>query len=195
MNFYDKLLFAHHLEEGETLEHVVHRHWFSIFRTTATTTLFGLLPPLAIIFFVSGITFANPLFWLSAVWLFLGILSFLYLVVDWYYDAWLLTDQCLIDIEWKGLFQRSSARVEYTAIDGVAYELNGFWAYILGFGDMRIDKVSTQAIELPGVANPKSAESLILEQQEKFVTTKNSTDSEAIKSLLAEVIKSHVKEK
>ncbi len=195
MNFYDKFLFANHLEEGESLQYVVHKHWFEIFKPTATTTIFGIIPPLFITLFITGFTAGNPLFWLAMTWLSLGVISFIYLCVDWYYDAWLLTDQCLIDIEWNGLFKRSSARVEYTAIDGVAYELSGFWGYVLGFGNMRIDKVSAQKIELTNASKPRDAEAQILEQQEKFVTNKNSTDSEAIKSLLAEVIKNHVKEK
>lgn len=193
MNFYDKILFANYLEEGESLQYVVHKHWFEIFKPASATTIFGIIPPILLVVYVVGFTFANPLFWLAAVWLFLGAMSFLYTTIDWYYDAWLLTNQCLIDIEWKGLFQRTSARVEYTAIDGVAYELSGFWGYVLGFGNMRIDKVSAQKIELPNANKPRQAEAQILEQQEKFVTSKNSTDSEAIKSLLAEVIKTHVK--
>lgn len=144
---------------------------------------------------MTGFNFSNPLTWLALVWFALGSFSFLYLCFDWYYDAWLLTDQCLIDIEWNGLFQRSSARLEYTAINGVSHELKGFWGFMFGFGDISIDKTSSQETSLFNANRPRDAESMILEQQEKFVTSKNSTDSEAIKTLLAEVIKTHVKGK
>lgn len=195
MNIYDKLLFARHLEADEKLEYVVHKHWFEIFRPTFKVSLFGILPPLFFIVFFTGIDFSNPVFYLILIWLVLGLLNIFYIWMDWYYDAWLLTNQSIIDLEWKGLFERSSARIEYSAVDGVAYELSGFWGFLLGFGDIRIDKVSTQAVSLPNANSPRVAESWILRQQEKFLERKNLTDSNALKEILAEVVKDHIKRK
>jgi len=195
MNFYDKILFANHLEEDESLQYVVHKHWFEIFKPALATTLFGIVPPILLVVFLVGITTSNPLFWFAGAWLILGLISFFYTCVDWYYDAWLLTDQCVIDIKWNGLFERTAWRVEYPAINGVAYELKGFWGFLLGFGDMRIEKTSSQTVELRNASKPREAEAQIVELQEKFLEGKNSTDSEAIKSLLAEVIKTHIKNK
>lgn len=195
MNIYDKLLFSKYLEEGEHLSSVVHKHWIDVLKPMFKISFFGVLPPVLLLAIMIGIDFQNPLFYLSAVWLILGLGSTLYTFLDWYYDAWLLTDQAVIDVEWQGLLKHLVSRIEYGSIEGISYELNGFWGIFFKYGNMKIIKTSADVVELPCATNPRKAETLILEHQEKFMSKKNTTDSEAIKTLLADVIKKHVEDK
>lgn len=194
MNIYDKLIFVRYLDEGETLHDTVHKHWIDVLKPMFKVSFFGVIPPLFLLLALVGVDLNNPIFFLAVAWLFFGFFQTILIFFDWYYDAWLLTDQGVISVRWEGIWKRNVSRTDYGAIDGVAYELNGFMGVMLKFGNIVLQKTSSGEVLLPNAANPRRAEAAILEYQEQFTTNKNSTDSEAIKSLLAEVIKKHVQD-
>lgn len=68
----------------------------------------------------------------------LGALLFLPAWIAWYYSVFIVTDQRLIQITQKGLFQRSVVDLGLSKIQSTNYEVRGLQATLLGFGTIVI---------------------------------------------------------
>jgi hypothetical protein len=136
-----------------------------------------------------------PFLIIAIIWTVFGIIRFGYDLIDWYCDAWLITSISIIDLEWKGIFDHTSSRIEYAATEGVAYEIRGFWGTVLKYGTTQIAKISNGTpTVLEYAANPKKIELKILEYKELFNEKKGKQDTEGIKQILADMVARHIKE-
>ncbi|MBD3330938.1 hypothetical protein GF354_05425 [Candidatus Peregrinibacteria bacterium] len=180
-------LFSSHLDDNEEILDVAHRHIFLLFKCSLKTFFFFvLLPILFYLFFPQAI-------FISLVWLGLGFLGMLYHFIDWYFDAWLITNTGVIDIERNGLFDRNSTRIEYHMIEGIAFNIKGFWQTVLNFGQITIDKIgASTTVILDDAASPKAIERKIIRYQEQFVNEKSLRDHHTLKSMLSEMIAYHI---
>jgi hypothetical protein len=68
----------------------------------------------------------------------LGALMFFPSWIAWYYSVFIVTNQRLIQITQKGLFQRSVVDIGLAKIQSTNYEVRGIQATLLGFGTMVI---------------------------------------------------------
>lgn len=178
-----------HLEDGERILYVAHRHFYVFFKESVKTFFFGLALPLFFFFL-----FPKLILPLMA-WGIIGVLGMLYHFVDWYFDTWIITNHGIIDIERNGLFDKESKRVEYEMIDGMEYKMTGFLATIFNFGDLSVDTMgTTMSLRLKDATNPKKLESIIVGFQEKYVTNKSFNNYNSLKDMLAEMIAHHVKQ-
>ena len=69
------------------------------------------------------------------------VLSFLIMLpawIAWYYSIFIVTDQRLIQISQKGLFNRSVVDIGLAKIQSTNYEVRGIQATLLGFGTIVI---------------------------------------------------------
>jgi hypothetical protein len=177
-------LFSRHLEDAEVLYVAVHRHWllgaihlfFPACALLATWIFLYVLPfptvALLVAFVDSGI-----LIWM--------LRNFF----DYYLDAWLITDQAVIDVEWHGWFHRQSTRIDYTSIEGVSYEIKGIPGTLFRFGTVTIEKIgSGSTVSIDNVKNPRDVESTILACQEECIRSKNLKDSSAVQEMIAEIV-------
>lgn len=185
-----KALFGKHLEEDEVLLRVVHKHWLVGLKALFWPTLFcaglisilAFLPRRPIFLTVSMLSVAGLIWWVR---------NFL----DYYLDAWLVTNEGIIDIEWFGWFHRQSTRVLYSDIQGVSYEIKGVMGTLLRFGLISVEKISTGAtISLENVKNPRAVEGLILRSMETYLHSKNLKDSKQIQELLASLVAQQIQE-
>jgi hypothetical protein len=135
----------------------------------------------------------HQLLFIYGIWGFIGLVRLFFLIQDWHYDVWLLTNMGIIGVEWLGFFDRTSSRIEYPSIEGVTYQLKGFWQTMLNYGDMTLAKFGgPSTITLKDAHKPKKMEKYVLMYQEKFVTSKNFQDQEVLKQLLADLVVDHV---
>ncbi|MBL4693828.1 hypothetical protein JKY72_00465 [Candidatus Gracilibacteria bacterium] len=183
-----QFLFSSHLDEGEETIAVAHRHALILKMASFKTFLFGILSPVAFFpFFPSA-------FMIVLVWGAMGLLGMCYHFFDWYFDAWLLTNKGVIDIEQNGLFDRNSTRVDYHMIEGIAYTVKGVIPTIFNYGDIVIDKLgAATTLVLKDATNPKKVERKVIKYQEEFVTEKSMRDHDVLKTMLAEMVAHHVK--
>lgn len=181
-------LFKKHLEEDETLLRVVHKHWLlgakALFWPSLILLVLWLLlyaiPTRGFLVIVSSISVGVGVWWLRNFF-------------DYYLDAWLVTDQGIIDIAWHGWFHRQSARILYSDLQGISYEIKGVLGTILRFGKITVEKVSTgDAVSLEYVKNPRSVEALILQRMEMYLHSKNLKDGKQVQELLAALVAQHV---
>jgi hypothetical protein len=178
------MLLRKHLEKDEKVVMVVHRHWllgilYLFWPTVAFVSCWVVFyyAPHQTIFYLATFGSVGSIIW----W----IRNFL----DYYLDAWIVTNQAVIDLEWLGLFRRRSARVLYSDIQGVAYEISGLGGTLLRYGTMSIEKISTgSAFELPHVFAPRTVESAILRSMEAYMTSKNLKNAKHVQEVLATVV-------
>lgn len=180
----DGPMFKRHLEEDESVVEVVHRHWLMGFQA-----LFW--PSLA---FVLGaaLLYAAPY---RSVAIGVGIWTacvfgwWLRNFFDYFLDAWILTDQGIIDVAWHGWFHRESSRVLYSDIQGVSYEIKGVTPTLLRYGTIAVEKISTgSTISMETVPSPRKVEAKILKQMEVYLHSKNLKDAKQVQELLGAVL-------
>lgn len=186
----DRLLFRGYLSDEEKLIFAVHQHWFALYRPVAKIGFFGLVLP--ILFWLM----LPPAFYIFAVWFVVAFMRFLYEVIDWYFDVLLVTSDGIIDIDWRGVFSKSSHRIEYESITGVHYEKEGLWGTLFDFGPLHITIEGHEShghVGLEIAASPLTAEHRILHAKEKYEHHHAMEGEHAIRDILAEMIDERIR--
>lgn len=180
----NKAFFAGHLDDDEDILIVVHKHWLMGFKALWFPTLIFILVA-SVLYFVRtkavlyGIALAE-----------LGVfIWWLRNFLDYFLDAWIVTDHGVIDLEWHGWFHRSATRVLYSDVQGVSYEVHGILGTLFNFGEMSLEKISTgSTLTMPYVKRPKRVTGLILKAMEGYLHTKNLKDAKTVQGILAEFV-------
>ena len=181
---FGKRLFLRHLEEDEALVRIVHKHWF-----LGIKELFWPAVSLVAAWGFYAMARYPTILYAASIWSVIGFVWFLRNFYDYYLDAWIITDQGIIDVEWQGWFHRKSSRVLFSDIQGVSYEIEGVVGTLLQFGTISVEKISTgDAVSLECVKRPRSVEKTILKQMEKYLHSKNLGDAKRVQELLAEIV-------
>lgn len=176
--------FARHLEDDEVVSRIVHKHWLAGFATLFWPTLSFIASVVVLAMAVTrGVQLA------LALWAIVSLVWWLRNFFDYYLDAWIISDQGIIDIAWHGWFHRESSRVLYSDIQGVSYEIQGVWGTLLRYGTISVEKISTgSAISMEQVYFPRGVEALILKNMEQYMHKKNLKDSKQVQELLSTLI-------
>ena len=176
--------FARHLEDDEVVSRIVHKHWLAGFATLFWPTLSFIASVVVLAMAVTrGVQLA------LALWAIVSLVWWLRNFFDYYLDAWIISDQGIIDIAWHGWFHRESSRVLYSDIQGVSYEIQGVWGTLLRYGTISVEKISTgSAISMEQVYFPRGVEALILKNMEGYMHKKNLKDSRQVQELLSTLI-------
>jgi hypothetical protein len=179
-----KFLFKKHLEEDEKLLKAVHKHWLFGIRALFWPTLF--IAASALVLFYNH---SRGMLVVMSVWGLVLLIWWLRNFFDYFLDAWLITNEGIMDIAWHGWFHRQSTRVLYSDLQGISYEIKGVNGTLFRYGTIAIEKVSTgQSISLDYVHNPKSIEALVLKNQEIYLHSKNMKDAKHIQTLLSTLV-------
>lgn len=185
----DKILFRRYFEHDEKLLYGVHKHWIDIFNTSVKMSVFGIIAPIGIWYFLPQY-FLLP----AIIWIILFFFWYLYHLIDWYFDVWLVTDVSIIDIEWRGLFHRLSSRISYTEVREVGWEMKGILPVLLRYGTMTIGMATGGKIELEHVSKPKKVEKKIIQIRDEKLAEHNINEKGNVQELLAKIISDHIAE-
>lgn len=147
------------LKEGEELVRLVRRHPVV------------LVPPLGLGIFLVLTDFFLMAWWFRhgwwgvGLWLFILILSAWWIfrtVYIWSLNVMVLTNQRVIDINQRGVFDRRVAEAPYDKIQDVRYTIRGMWQTLLSFGVIVLQTAgSTTNLELTNVRHPVELQQLI----------------------------------
>lgn len=180
----ESLFFAKHLEDDETMSLIVHKYaglaWQSLFWPTTMFVLgwvFLIMAPVktALVLVLLWSVFTVAWWWRN--------------FLDYYLDAWIITDHGIIALQWEGWFHRTSQRILYSDIQGIAYEIKGLVGTLNRTGTLNLEKISTgTAVSLSHVRHPKRIESLILRNMEAYLHKKNLKNARHVQDLLAEFV-------
>jgi len=184
------IFFKKYTDDGEYILRVAHKHVLVLKIDAAKSVVFGnILPVFLYLLF-------PKLLIIWAGWFLFGLFGFFYHFIDWYYDAWVLTNLGVIDIERDGFFNLTSTRIDYHMMEGISYTVNGFIRTVFNYGDITIDKLGSKtSVILRNAANPRGLERHVMKCQEEFVANKSITDHQALKGMLAEMIAYHAHNK
>lgn len=172
--------FSQDLKEGEGVIKVVRKHGASFLWPAFKTFLILIIP----FFFVSWL-FSNPVgLLIFIVWLVVGVGYGLHKWVEWYLDLFILTDQRIIRIDQKGLFNRKVIEYSYDNIENVTYEISGVLAMAFGYGDVKVQSSENKnEITIDKVPDPKKVQEMINTVQSKIVEEKGFSAQELIEMI------------
>ena len=137
-------------QEGEQIIIALKRHKIVIGKKISGF-IFGLAIPLALYLvadrFTNWLDDTSSLLYIIIIFVF--SLMYLYLLlfiyhswVDYYLDVWLVTNERIIAMEQKGLFNRVVSELRLNRIQDVSSEVRGFLATIFKYGRIRIQTAS-----------------------------------------------------
>jgi uncharacterized membrane protein YdbT with pleckstrin-like domain len=128
-------------------------------------------PKILAVILLLGLTFffLFPLFslgyWGEIIFFFLIFLAALYasyIFVIWYYNAFVVTNIRVVDIDQRGFFERIISETTLDKIQDVSYRHKGIFQTIFRYGDLRIEIAGTDAgLEIKNVCHPGRAQQVI----------------------------------
>ncbi len=181
-------LFKSYMEDGEEILYIIHHHVILMLKPLGIIALFHLAAPAGLWYLFPKLSLA----WL--IWLTIGVTKFTLELFSWYFNAILITNLNLVDVEWNGVFDRTALRIEYNQIEGFAYTVNGFWNTVLNMGDITISKLSGNVVNIAGVHKPKKRSQLLTKVQDELVNRQLQKDHTNLKDILTNMLQSHIQE-
>jgi len=165
----------HLLEEGEEMIEKVRKHWI-VYVNDFLLHAFGCFFFITIASFLAsrGNSAVNGLFYgdygamilVSFVLLFWT--SFFYAWTKNYFDVWYVTNEHIIAINQKDIFERDEAFMELVRIQDVFFEHNGFLATLLGYGQLKVQSAGTeQEFTIENVRDVEGCAHRIMELRDK----------------------------
>jgi len=164
-------------KKDEDIILVLRRHWI--------TFIFKFMPlVVAVVFLVfAHYTLAD---WLAE-WFFLEdvallrfletvIAMFLWLVafifwIDYYFDAWIITNHRIVDIEQLGLFKRNVSELELSKIQDVTTEIHGILPTVLKYGYLYIQTAGKkERFIFKEIPDPMRVRRLIVHLQKRAIS-------------------------
>jgi len=189
--FYQKLIFDGHLDDGEKLFEVLHRHSIEIWGKIIAWMFLGLIPPLFITYYAHSQGFYFSWWWAS-VWILLSLTWIIYHFIDWYFDALLITNYSLVHVEWHGIFEREAVRIEYEDIKEVSYISDGVLPTTLDYGNMSILSMSGGKTTLKNIPHPQEAEQMLRKYKMDYQEFQRFTDGAQLEKILSGMVQNHV---
>jgi len=164
-------------KKGENIILVLRRHWI--------TFVFSFLPfiagaiALVIIHFVATEWFRDwgmednmAVLWFveSLVAMFLWLGAFINWI-DYYFDAWIVTDQRIIDIEQLGLFRRNVSELDLRKIQDLTTEIHGILPTFLNYGYLYIQTAGQkERFIFKDIPDPMTVRELIVELHKRLLS-------------------------
>ena len=160
--------------ENEKISLFLLRHWF-IFLMRIFLILISIAGLVAIYVFFSvvnsnfreSVYYNFLLFGESLATLFIWNFFFI-LWLDYYLDAWIVTDERIINIEQRGFFTRKISELKLTKIQDVTSEIIGVIPTLFNYGNIFVqtagEKERFTFLQIP---NPNYVKNIIVELQEK----------------------------
>lgn len=155
MSNFDTLFFEQHIAPGEKIERVFHRHIFVMIEDLIVWMFFGLLIPVFLFYYdVFQIRTTVDSLWIY-VYLFLIYFILLYKVFDWYLDVWIVTDETLVQMNWKW-FTPQLLYIPYEKIEGIEIRTHSWLHSLIGISDVSINLTGDETYQLRSAAHPKA---------------------------------------
>ena len=110
----------------------------------------------------------------------IGLLTFFYSWIGWYFTVCIVTDQRLIQISQKGLFNRSVVDLGLDKIQNVNFQIAGLQETLLGFGTINIQTFVGDLI-LEQMHHPQEIQQELIRviKENGYTIQEETTDQEA----------------
>ncbi len=136
--------------ENEQILMVIHRHWFNIVVHLIAVFFLSLFLLGSLSFFPflfpEAVTNGSAPFFTFAqntLLIFLWLYGFL-VWIDYYFDVWIVTNERIVNIEQKGLFNRHISELRFSRVQDVTASVDGLIPTMLNFGDVYVQTAAEQ---------------------------------------------------
>lgn len=160
------------LSPNETVLLAIRKHWYVFAGPMSRFILLLLAPPLALV--LTPLFYPNLIrsefrpiinFFLSVY--VMGLESYAFMRwLDYYLDVWIITDQRIIDIEQRGLFNRQTSEIAIERVQNVTVEVAGLIPTMLKFGNIKIQTAGEGEFTISQVPNLDQARELIVKHSQ-----------------------------
>lgn len=142
-------------------------------------TLFGLV--------VVGLIFwrLGPSLWFSTtffIWLIIGGGYSFYHWFLWYLTQYRVTSERIVVREQRSFFNRLSAEVQLEDIKDITYQVAGFWATILNYGDLYLEAENKDPLLLKSVYQPGQVQEELKELKDRIQKNSSSVKEEVVET-------------
>jgi uncharacterized membrane protein YdbT with pleckstrin-like domain len=155
------------LLENEHIVKVVRKHWlfiageiFGVFIASVAPLFFVLviefLPFKSFIGNLESNALTNVLTFFYFSWLLIWWVSAFSMWTDYYLDEWVVTNQRIVTIEQKGLFEREIGSLRLDTIQNVSVEIPGLIATMFKIGNLQVETAGERTVFI--IRNVSSAE-------------------------------------
>lgn len=178
---------SRNLKEGEAVVAIVRPYWLTMGFPMFLSAALAVFDAFFLAWFVQYGAIGVALFFLILlVALLWGVRSY----VVWSLNAFILTNQRIIDVDQNGFFQRTVSEASFEKIQDVSFQISGLWQTMLKFGTVIVQTAgSSNNLELTGVHHPEQLQELITKLQASVEKERAHGDSLTASELLALVRK------
>ncbi|MBI3963702.1 MAG: PH domain-containing protein [Candidatus Kerfeldbacteria bacterium] len=142
----------HDQEPNESVVLLLRRHWSVPLRTLLFFLVLGGLPvgillvisSFVTVEFTSGSFFYIFLVFIVSLYELLLWFLLFHAWLDYYLDAWIVTDQRIVSIEHHGLLSRTVSEQKLERVQDITAETSGALATFLGYGDVHIQSAGAE---------------------------------------------------
>jgi len=181
MNRYEKLFFKKYIPEWSDVKYIVHEHFVVIMNRLLVMLIWFVFLPC--FFYVESWRLHDLVsFNIFEIYLIVIYIKIIYDVFDWYNDAWIVTENSVIDLKWALLYIKVNS-VSFDTIEWIEVEQNWFFDKMLWKWTLIIHKIWDEIFRLKEAKIPFTA----LEEIEK-IKEKQKVDPEKDEKEKFEVI-------
>ena len=187
--FFQRILFRRHLNKGEKLWYVGHKHVIEIALLVFKVSFLWLLIPWGLF----ALTLSTLIMFLAIIISVIVYIRIMYILLDWYFDAVLITSESLMFVKWEGIFHHESSRIDYHSVESISIKQRGILGVVLGFGEISIERRDAPEISMKNIINPKRLELEIIKGKDTHGSQKMGENSDALKDVLSHLVSEHIK--
>lgn len=159
-------------EKGEKIILLLRQHIVTQLGAVLETILFILIPfligPLAAAISIDIALSAGQIFWVVVFWYLLTFGFAFYKFIFWYFNVYLLTNERVVDFDFKGILHKETAYANLNQIQDVTPKVVGFFGTFFHFGSVFLQTAASKPeFEFHHVERPDEVAQVILEQVRK----------------------------
>lgn len=127
--------------------------------------------------------------------LFLGAYWSLGLLLHWFVNGVVMTNEGLVFVTWPSFFVRKYERIDFHNLDEIEVERHGVAAYFMNYGTLIFQKINGgEEIKMHRMGRPVKTSRAIEHYREMALDDKNFTEESALKGLLSQIVQKHVED-
>lgn len=147
--------------ENEKLKTIVYKHWIVFFWHFLKISVVVALP----IFASCSFGFCWQGLWGPTVFwslIFIGAVFIIRRWIIWRKDILIITNQRIIDINQKNLFDKEVAEISFYKMRDIIYKVKGILATVFDFGRIELHLVGGSILVLERVPNPRKIQEILI---------------------------------
>lgn len=174
MNKFEAKFFSKYIPEWQEIRWILHSHIINIIgKLFLWISIWVMIP--TFLYYVSGrIQTLVPFIFLE-MYLFMIFFKLIYDIFNWYNDVWIVTNGCIIKLNWK-LLKTKTESVEYDKIEWLEVQQWWFLDKLLKKWHLVIHKAWEEVLFLWNASNPYKWVNLIEEISEEVAVEEVSDD-------------------